>query len=249
MNNFTNEYNRTIGRTFIKYLVPHTKFSYYLFVPRVSDIDFVRRLSQEKVSFEMNQSQNAIIRDPIKKLEKTFEGTFAELAVIQFLESVYKINSKYIKWYNVERNTFRYVPEEEYDIRLNDHIDIGVRSSYYKESVTMNEVFSSKKMDYLLYKNKVKRTDKIDDFEMRVLYHIATAPKYIPRSIDEMIKKLNDGTIKTYIVGGIRCSEIKYRGKCKQMGQRNTQYLTLNLKDGPCLDEFYSDIKNSFNFK
>lgn len=247
MNNFTNEYNRIIGQTFIKYVVPNTKFTYYLFVPRVSDIDFVKRLSQEKVRFEMNHSQNAIIRDYTKKLEKTFEGTLAELATIQFLESVYKINSKYIKWYNIERNTFRYVPKEEYDIRLNDHIDIGVRSSYYKESANMAEVFSSNKMDYFLYKNKVKGMDKIDNFEMRVLYH--TAPKYIPRSIDEMIKKLNDGTIKIYIVGGIRCSEIQSRGKYKQMGQNNTQYLTLNLKDGPCLDEFFFEIKNTFNFE
>lgn len=56
MNIFTDKYNELIGKSFVRYRVPETNFSYYRFFPRVSDLDLVNRLSKEKIKFEMNAS-------------------------------------------------------------------------------------------------------------------------------------------------------------------------------------------------
>ena len=241
MNQFTNEYYHLIGKSFICYGVQNTNFIYFRFIPRVSDLDFVYRLSQEKANFEMNQSQNAIVRTPEQKIEKTFEGTLAELAVVQFLYNVCNIEPKLIQWYNIERSSFKY-NHQEYDIRLNNKIDIGVRSSYYKESNDISGVFFTKQMDYMLYQNSVKKQDKKDDFQMRVLYLNKHNIKYTPKTVMEIISDLLFGRIEIYIVGGIKCSEILSRGTYKKMGQRNTVYCTLNLKEGPNLQEFSKEI-------
>lgn len=241
MNIFTDKYNELIGKTFIEYRVPQTNFSYYRFFPRVSDLDLVNRLSKEKIKFEMNASQNIEERNTTKKLEKTFEGTLAELAILQFLTVIYHINHQYIKWYNIERNSFEYSPEE-YDIRLDDRIDIGVRSSHFKESDDISRVFFTDKMDYFLYQNEIKKQDKKDNFQMRVLYLDVVNPNYIPKSVAQLISALNNDKMQIYIVGGIKCSEIITRGQYKNMGQYNSQYHTLNLKSGPNLTKFYFEL-------
>lgn len=109
MNIFTDKYNELIGKTFIEYRVPQTNFSYYRFFPRVSDLDLVNRLSKEKIKFEMSASQNIEERSTTKKLEKTFEGTLAELAILQFLTVIYHINRQYIKWYKKEKRLLKWV--------------------------------------------------------------------------------------------------------------------------------------------
>lgn len=206
-------------------------------LPRIFDIRLAEKIAIKKEPFLSNKSQNSMNRSKETKVRSAFKGIFSEMMVVNFLLSEVDLSNNKVKWYDIERETFKYIPGKEYDIKLKPNTIIDVRSSYFYESTDIIEAFGSNKMDYIpSYTNKNKSNERMTDISIRVLYNYVSEEirkdRYYNRSTANLASDLLNGKAKSYIIGFITKDMIADNYREKSLNQNNAKYKAVPLRDG-----------------
>lgn len=231
MNKFTKTYNEYLHTDFIKEPINNGKNFIYRYLVRVDDILLTWKMAHEKAGYTMDASQSGEKRSVNVKVINAFKGMLAELVCHRFLISVVGEEDKNIYRYDIVRNDFSY-DSEEYDIKIknNDEIyNVEIRSSIsYKTDIEQ----AYNQFDIIgSYVNENKRHEDLSDIYIRPFYQYN---KVKERSVEERNKIHIDiltGKVSIYIIAGAFKEDFEKKGYTKTMGQNNTNYYALKIKE------------------
>lgn len=219
---------RATGHQFIKEHVEVINGEPFRYVSFNMDIDFLScaaRLGKKKAKHVMRENQASKPRKPADIVKSCTQGVLAEMFVHILLAERYGLN---VLRYDLERETFKYLPEE-YDLKIitdDAEFTVGVRSSNLKSFSVEKFV----KEDVILgpYGNRVKPTDELSDFQFRPVY-IPSFPPFIQKGEEYYYSQnMIDGDVKLIITGVATREEFNEHMYEQSLGQEDTVYLVVD---------------------
>lgn len=247
MNRFTSTYSQLITNntdSFYPVDINNGSNTIYFIKPTVEELNLNLEMAKEKAQHTMDYSQNGTKRPLNVKINKAFQGMFAEYSVHKFLNQILDVPYSDIKRYDMERSDFQYRSEEEFDIRIyknNQWLDCEIRSSIsggYQVFTTFNN------MDVIgPYFNTHKRNfEQVADFYIRPFYIMDI--KNFNTNNNSLYDALLNDEGKLYILTGATRQDFAQYSYTKSMNQNDTTYKAIKIKEIGGVEGFYSKFKD-----
>lgn len=199
-------------------------------LPSKKLVDFSNMIAAEKASKTMSFNQNLNPRNKEVQISNLCRGILGESALQLLLIRYIKPITTDVKRFDLERETFDYVPAE-YDLKYKNK-RIEVRTSNNKFESLEKYVNSNENGVICKYINNLKKTENDADYYFAIVYDYPgesgsiSDQRRISFTSDIINKK-----IKMYIITGASLAESVKYGVFKNLGQRNTKYLIINFSN------------------
>lgn len=210
----------------------------YKFPFSSEELNFTYRMAFEKAKFTMARNQAGTKRLPLTKVDKAFQGMLAEYAVHKFIHEILHVPYTQISRYDVDRNSFQYVPNEEYDIKIikdSKTYDCEVRSSI-KVGKIPEDAFNTYDVIGPYYNDYKVVEEEFADFYIRPMYMVNN--KRFNKKKDSIIQEIRKGTVSLYILTGAIKTDFETFGYQKNMDQKDTDYWAIRMKDLGGIEKF-----------
>lgn len=249
----------------IKIENPH--FSTLLCKIEKEDWDEAIYIAENKSKFTMNYSQNGMLRNDEIKFNNQLQGCLAEIALEQYLSL---IGFEVVRYDKIRTDNFK-SPKGEFDLKiilnkddLKNKIDIlpeYLTKKMQEHDSNLNKIElliesrSSKLFDFTKiqdqpiigkYSNQIKENEKDSDLFFKSLFYIRDKNKSLMENL-----KIKNSFI---ITGGCFLQDFKNYGYIGNLGQSNTKYHLLKIREENQLINFEKTLKSiiqkdELNFK
>jgi hypothetical protein len=219
-------------------------------------IRFAKYQAEQKTRHTSSADQNGDIRNPNLKFCKQFSGCLSEIAVEYFLNLIAAKELKNGRFVRVVRyddiRTDGYSSaENEFDIRilfpkLGSKLDIGVRSSIsYKEDISSGV---SRLNIIGPYTNRVKLTEASSDYYVQPIFQLKIPNPSVKIQELDFCSLFHNGLVDLYIVGGCNNEVMSRSIKIQSLGQPDTKYRLVSIRDGCDFKTLALQIQDSIQF-
>ena len=211
-------------------------------LPSKELVDFSNQIAMEKADKTMNFNQNLEQRSKDVKVSNLCRGILGETAIQLLLRDHIKLSIDDIARFDLERETFDYIPSE-YDLKYKNK-RIEVRTSNNKFESLEKYVNSYENGVICKYINNLKKSEIDSDYYFAIVYDYPGVVGGITdvdkvNFVDDIVSK----KIKMYIITGANLAERIKHGVMKNLGQYNTQYLIINFSNCRNIYKVLDEIK------
>jgi hypothetical protein len=211
-------------------------------LPSKELVDFSNIIATEKASKTMSANQNLNSRSKEVQISNLCRGILGEAALQLFLISQIKTAAADVERFDLERETFDYVPVE-YDLKYKNK-RIEVRTSNNKFDALEKYVNSNENGVICKYINNLKKNEKDADYYFAIVYDYPGEKGSISdQKRISFVSDIINKKIKMYIITGANLSESKKYGVFKNLGQYNTKYLIINFSNCRNIFQVLDEIK------
>jgi len=211
-------------------------------LPSKELVDFSNMIAVEKASKMMSFNQNLNPRSNEVIISNLCRGILGEAALQLLLINYIKITTNDIIRFDLERETFDYVPTE-YDLKYKNK-RIEVRTSNNKFESLDKYINSNENGVICKYINNIKQAEKDSDYYFAIVYdYPGKIGPISDRSRANFVSDILNKEIKMYIITGANLAESKKYGITKNLGQNNTKYLIINFSNCRNIYKVLEEIK------
>lgn len=211
--------------------------------PSSSLVDFSMNVAQVKASKTMDLNQNLKSRTNNEKVSSLCRGILGETALQLLIANYLQINLDQVLRFDLERETFDYVPYE-YDLSFRNR-RIEMRTSNNNYSSIDDYVNSLEKGIICRYVNRTKNTEQDSDYFFAVVYDYPGRRGAI--SDDKRLEFAEDikaGRLKMYLLAGANLEEKRKYATKVSLGQHNTTYEIINFSKCRRLQTVLDEMKD-----
>ena len=200
------------------------------------------KLAKEKAKYVSVRNQRGINRSPQEVFVNVFKGIMAETVGQIYLTEICGFDHNSVRRYDLERDSFRYNPEKEYDVGLfRDNLfwsEVGVKAS----KIQRNRLDNFLKEQHCII-GKYRYDGRAEDHNSA--YYLGIIIVYDDSyDVNTFVEEYMKDKIKTYIVSGASFSEMTgvYSSSNIKMNQKGTSY-NLGLRSYIAGDADNSKVK------
>lgn len=224
------------------------QFIVYRFNLNKDIIDNAIELAMKKSNFTMDYDQAGKKRPQSIKLANQTKGILAEIGAQLILEEVLKC--KHVKRWDLERDTFRYLPAE-YDVKFEyngkEYLCESRSSTSYKTSLGE---FIERYHIIGPYTSKQKHSEDNNDFYFRPVFQYTNYNKKwstLPyEKKTSVLEDLDSGELKLYFVSGATLDEMySENSEIGNNAQQGTKYRQIRMIYTGDVQVFLNNIVNT----